>query len=263
VGRRLRAFREAAGKTRGDVVTARICSRSKLEKLEFGQNPIRPGDVRELCLFYGVDPQTTNTLATLAHGSTDPGWWEEYGAVIRPDFTLYLGLEADARTICAFEPDLVHGLVQTEEYARAIERVTPDPITARDVERNVALRMQRQRAVFGSRRPPQLEIVLGEAALLKEWGPPRARVLQLAHLRGLARRGHVAVRVLPLAAGLTPTPLGGFSVLDFDDPADPAVAYHETYDGAHYPEEPATVARYRRRFAMTREKSVPIEEYAS
>jgi hypothetical protein len=51
-------------------------------------------------------------------------------------------------------------------------------------------------------------------------------------------------------------------VLDFDDPADPPVAYLETYRGAHYPEEPAQVEQYRRRFAVVRERSVPIQEYA-
>jgi transcriptional regulator with XRE-family HTH domain len=265
LGRRLRALREEAGKTREDVAITRICSRPKLEKIEHGQVSVRPGDVRELCRFFGrADPETVEVLVSMAYATSEPGWWEQYGDVLRPDFALYLGLEATAGALYAYESEVVHGLLQTPAYARGIELATRIDVTPEQVHRFVALRGERQREVFGSRRPPRVEIVLGEAALLKPVRPPEAMRDQLLHLRRMAAtRERLEIRVLPHSAGQTPAVFGSFSVLDFDDPADPAVGYHETYDGAHYPEDPERVARFRRRFTVIRELSVPIQEYAS
>ena len=198
LGRRLRSLREDAGMTREDVTLARICSRSKLEKLERGQNLIRPGDVRELCRVYRVDQPTTDLMTVLAYGTSDPSWLE-YGDFLRPHFALYLWLESTANALC----------------------------------------------LFTRSRPPRIELVLGETALLRPVGSTPTMAAQRSWLRRLARHEPVAVWVL-----------------DFDDPADPSIGYCETYDGARYPEKPAKVELLRRRFAVVREKSVPLQEYA-
>jgi hypothetical protein len=84
---------------------------------------------------------------------------------------------------------------------------------------------------------------------------------QLSALRERAALPQVQLRVLPLAAGPHPGTLGPFSVLDFDDPDDPSVAYVQTYDAARYPEAPAHVARYRHRFEVIYDSSIPVEEW--
>jgi transcriptional regulator with XRE-family HTH domain len=262
LGRRLRSLRESAGKTREDVAVAQICSRAKLEKAEHGRIMIRPGDVRELCHFYEVDPRTTEVLAQLAYGTKDPDWWERYSATMRPDFGLYVGLEAAASALHGYEPEVIHGLLQTPDYARAVELATRLDATTAVIERNVELRMERQRTVLGAPSTLRLEVVLGECALRRAVEPAGVLPAQIQHLHRVARRDHVDIRVLPLMAGQVPAMLGAFSVLDFTDPADPPVAYVETYGGAHYPEEPAQVEQYRRRFAVVRERSVPIQEYS-
>lgn len=247
--------------TREDVTLARICSRSKLEKLEHGQNLIRPGDVRELCRIYQVDQPTTDQLTVLAYGTAAPGWLE-YGDFLRPHFALYLWLESAANTLSLFTPEVIHGLFQTPDYARAIEWATCLDGSADDVEEGVTVRLDRQRALFTRRRPPRIELVLGETALLRPVGSAPTMAAQRTWLRRLDRREHVTVRVLRLDAGPVPAMMGPFSVLDFDDPADPSIGYVETYDGARYPEKPAKVELLRRRFAVVREKSVPLQEYA-
>jgi hypothetical protein len=247
--------------TREDVTLARVCSRSKLEKLEHGQNLIRPGDVRELCRVYQVDQPTTDLLTILAYGTADPGWLE-YGDFLRPHFELYLWLESAASTISTFESEVVHGLFQTPDYARAIELATCLDTSPREVEQGTRVRLDRQRALFTRPRPPRIELVLAETALLRPVGSAPIMAAQRSWLRRLARRDHVEIRVLRLDAGPVPAMMGAFSVLDFDDPADPSVGYVETYDGARYPEKPAKVELLRRRFAVICEKSVSLQEYA-
>ena len=155
--------------TREDVTLARICSRSKLEKLERGQNLIRPGDVRELCRVYRVDQPTTDLMTVLAYGTSDPSWLE-YGDFLRPHFALYLWLESTASALSLFTPEVVHGLFQTPDYARAIEWASQIDASERDVEEGVAVRLDRQRALFTRSRPPRIELVLGETALLRPVG---------------------------------------------------------------------------------------------
>jgi transcriptional regulator with XRE-family HTH domain len=261
VGRSLRLLREAARKTRADVAAARICSRSKLEHIEHGMVSIRPGDVRELCLCYGADAETTEALAALAYGTSQPGWWEQHSAATPPWFRLYLGLEAVAREIRTYEPEVVPGFFQTPAYARAVERATLLGASDTTVARNVQLRQDRQRNTVARPRPLRIHSVLAERALLTRTDPPQIMREQISHLYRLNRLGHVDIHVLRSTAEMHPAVMGGFSVLDFDDPADPSVAYLESYGGARYPETPSEVDGYRRRFEAIRRMSVPIQEY--
>lgn len=261
VGRSLRSLREAARKTRADVAAARICSRSKLEHIEHGMVSIRPGDVRELCLCYGADAETTEALATLAYGTSQPGWWEQHSAATPPWFRLYLGLEAVAREIRTYEPEVVPGFFQTPAYARAVERAAAPEAPSLTVERHVRLRLDRQQKAFTRPRPLRIHAVLGERALVTDIDPETIMEEQLSRLRQFARFNHVEIGVLPTRSRLHPAPMGGFSILDFDDPADLPVAYLESYGGARYPETPSEVDGYRRRFEAIRRLSVPIQEY--
>ncbi|MBI1757760.1 MAG: helix-turn-helix domain-containing protein [Actinobacteria bacterium] len=261
LGRELRALRERTRRTRDDVAAASIASVAKMARIEAGQTPVRPGDVRELCRLYGVDAETTDNLAVMAQATKEPSWWEEVDAKAPRWFGLYLNLEAVASELHVFEPSLVHGLFQTADYARAIaRRVIPDA-SETAIEGNVVLRLARQRSAFDRPDPLRVTAVLGEPALALSVGSPALRASQMAALRERAALAHVEVRVLPLAAGPHPGYLGQFSILDFANPDDPPVAYVETYDAARYPEVPAHVARYRRRFAAVHEMSVPLEEW--
>src|SRR5690606_31502691 len=112
----LRTWRERARRTLDDVAAAHIASVSKVQRIEHGRTSVRPGDVRELCRLYGVADDTTETLVDLARATRDPDWWERHDTSAPSWFALYLSLETVASELCAFEPSLVHGLLQTEEY---------------------------------------------------------------------------------------------------------------------------------------------------
>src|SRR4051795_11216256 len=121
LGSKLRQLRLAAGKDVIDVTEAGLGSKAKISRIETGKGPVRVADIRALCWLYGADNATTDALAALAPGTQQEDWWEAAGASVVPDwFGLYVGLEATAARIRCFEANLVHGLVQTADYARTV-----------------------------------------------------------------------------------------------------------------------------------------------
>ena len=253
LGRELRALREASGRTREDVAVlcVGVASLAKLARIEHGRTSIRPGDVQALCLLYGVPPETIAGLVELARGTRIEEWWESQDAKAPRWFGMYLSLEQVASRVQIYQPCLIHGLFQTPEYARQVETTTaPHPVP--DVDAYVAQRLRRQQNVFARVEPLRIELVLGEVALRAVPGSRAVMDAQIAHLRGLAARPEIEVRVVPLAATLHPGTNGTFTIMDFPQEKDPSVVYVETYDAARYPEKPEQVARFRARFEALR-----------
>jgi transcriptional regulator with XRE-family HTH domain len=262
LGRELRALRVASGRTREDVasLSAGIASLAKLARIEQGLTSIRPGDVRELCLLYGVSPETTERLVEMARGTRHEEWWESQDVKAPRWFAMYLALEEVASRVQVYQPCLIPGLFQTREYARQIEATTvPNP--GPEVDAYVCLRMQRQEKAFARREPLRIDLVLGEAALRAVPGSQVVMDAQIEHLRTLALRPGIEVRVVPLAAGIHPGVYGTFTIMDFPQEKDPSVVYVETYEAARYPERPEQVARFRARFETVSAVAVPLEEF--
>jgi transcriptional regulator with XRE-family HTH domain len=255
LGRRLKALRAAAGKTAADVTTAGIASRAKLFKIEAGSVPVRMADVRALCWLYGADDATTDTLADLALNTASEGWWEDYGDVMPSWFALYVELESAATRLLTYGAELVPGLLQTADYHRAVFSAQLD-ITSDSAERQIALRIARQRAAFERDRPLQVRAVLSAAALDREVGGSAVMSTQRAHL--LASRADI--RFLPADVGAHAAMNGPFSILEFQ--GDPAIVYLETLAGGRYVEKLAIVTVYQRVFEAIAEQAEPIEEYA-
>ena len=128
-------------------------------------------------------------------------------------------------------------------------------------ERQVKLRMQRQEALFSRRPRPRLVTVLGEGAVTRQVGGGAVMEGQIEHLRQVARRDNVEIKILPWSAGAHAAMAGAFRILDFDDPEDPDVVYLESHVGALYLEEPAEVDEYRRIFGLILDDAVPVGEY--
>ncbi len=261
LGRRLRKLREAAGKTAADVAAARIMQNTKLWRLETGKIPVRVADVRTLCWLYGADEATTDQLASLALGSDGEGWWEAYHDVVPTWFGLYVSLETSADRIALYEPEYVPGLLQIPEYTREILAESQPDATPEAVERQVALRLERQESVLGRRPPRPVTIVLNQAVLLREVGGRATMRKQLDHVCALDAQESVKICVLPWRAGAHPSMAGKFTLLDFEDPDDPDVVYLETHVGAHYIEDPQQVGQYRRIFHRVEEQSESIREH--
>lgn len=260
LGRRLMKLRIASGRSRRDVVEAKLgMSEPTLHRIETGKVPVTAANVRALCWLYGVDQSMTDALAELAVGTSQEEWWDASKAI--PEwFKLYIGLEASASKICAYDGEIVPGELQTEEYALAVYAAA-QPGDDEGAVRQVKARMQRQRTMFSRKPAPQLIYIIGEGALLRAVGGEVVMQAQLAHIRKMAKLPNVEVRVLPFSVGAHPAMAGAFRILDFDDPDDPDVVYLESHVGALYLEEPPELAEYRRIFGLLYEASVPITEF--
>lgn len=260
LGRRLRRLREAASKNLADVELADIASRSKMWKIETGRIAVKPGDVLLLARLYGVDAATTDELELLARSTRASGFQEEYGASVPEWVGLYADLEAGASTVRDYNCELVHGLLQTADYARAVTEASGS-LSPAVVDQRVAFRMERQRAFFDRPRPGALDAVVTAGALSITVGSSTVMEEQIAHLRAVSNRDGVSVSVLPFSNGVHAAMKGPYTILDFDDPEDPSLVYVESLIGSRYIERPVHVLQFRGAFDEMRAQTVPLKEH--
>jgi transcriptional regulator with XRE-family HTH domain len=260
LGRRLTRLRTASGKSRREVAEAKLgISEPTLHRIETGKVPVTVANLRALCWLYGVDESITNALAELALGTSQEEWWD--ASPIIPDwFKLYVGLEASATRISSYDGEVVPGELQTEQYARAVFGAE-QPSDTELVERQVRLRLQRQKALFSRMPSARLVTVIGEGALTRPVGGEAVLRAQIDHLRSLAQRDDVEIRVLRWSVGAHAAMAGAFRIMDFDDEEDPDVVYLESHVGALYLEEDHEVDEYRRIFELIYKDAVPVQDY--
>lgn len=262
LGRRLRQLRETCGKTREDVVVTRVMSQGKLKAIEYGRSMVRPGDVYELGRLYGAAPQEIEDLRHLAMATTQVGWWEALREGLDKGFDMYLDLETYATEIRAYEPILIHGLLQTEDYALAVSQASMPPGTDEaTIQDLVQVRLTRQRTLRDREPPVWLQIVLGEAALRLQVGGPEVMAGQRERLHQEAERDDLDVRVLTDAAGPHRAIHGNFAVMDFDDPDDPSVVYTEASRRVRLDDREAEVTWYRAICQEIHAMATPLKEY--
>jgi transcriptional regulator with XRE-family HTH domain len=261
LGRQLRELREHARMTREDVAVTQLMSRGKLETIESGRKAVKPGDVTELCRLYRAGPDTTEALREMSLATDLAAWWQGED-LSGQGFDVYLGLEEAAAECWTYAPALIHGLLQTEDYARVVERTNtlrgvPDAVS----ESYVQVRMRRQRTLFDRSVPLRLHVVLNEAALRTQIGGAQVMDAQLQHLRDLSQRDDMEIRVLPFAAGAHEAVIGGFTIFGYTSSDDPPVVHAQWYGWARYSDRPANVLRLRAVYEAIHTRSVPIEEY--
>ena len=244
LGTELRRLREQACLTCEGVGQRLDCSGTRISRIETGRISVRPGDVRELLEVYGVTGDRADALAELAREARRKGWWHRFGPVMPSWLEPYLGLEAEAARLRDFQSMVLPGLVQTEDYTRAILRAAPDAeCRACDIEQQVALRMERQ-AVLDGAAPPELRLVLSEGALRVQVGGPSVMRAQLRKLTEVAGHGQVTLQVLPAGAAAHVQAVSPFTILDFADPADRPVVYTEYLTGGLLLDDPGEVQAY-------------------
>jgi transcriptional regulator with XRE-family HTH domain len=244
LGAQLRRLREAKRITLEDAGKMIRASHSKISRLETGRVGFKDRDITDLLTFYGVtDEAERETLRALARRANTPGWWHDYSDILPSWFEAYLGLEGVATQIRAYEVQFVPGLLQTEEYARAVTLLGHDTAPPREIERRVRLRMTRQ-AVLDRPDPPNLWAVLDEAALRRPPGAPTLMKGQLEHLVEMAQRVNVTIQIIPFQAGGHSAAGGPFSILRFAEPDLPDVVYLEQLTSALYLDKPEAVDSY-------------------
>jgi len=212
--------------------------------METGRISVRPGDVRELLEVYGVTGAEADSLVQLAREARRKGWWHTYGRVLPTWFEAYIGLESEAVRLRDFQPLVMPGLLQTEDYARAVLRAAPHAGSGAEVDRQVALRMERQK-ILSQPSPPDVCLVLSESVLRVQVGGPAVMRAQLRRLTDAAERPNITLQVLPSTTAAHVQPISPFTMLEFADAADPAVVYLEHLTGSLFLENEDEVRRYR------------------
>ncbi|MFF5217610.1 helix-turn-helix domain-containing protein [Micromonospora sp. NPDC000442] len=226
----LRRLREQTGMTADQAAKGIGISKSALSRIENAQVSVMPPVARGLLEMYGVEGDEVDALVQVARDARKRGWWQAYDDVLPEWFEVYVGLEAEASEIRAFEPQLIPGLLQTADYARAIVRAEHPDASSDEVDRRVELRLRRQR----TDSPPKLWVVLDEAALRRPVGGAAAFKEQLQRLAEEADRPGRTIQILTFAAGEYGSMGSAFSILTFPEPADPGVVYVETRAGSLY-----------------------------
>ncbi len=237
--RRLREAKRISLEEAGNVIRA---SYSKVSRLETGRVGFKERDVADLLTFYGVtDLKVRELLRDVTIRANSPGWWHDYADVLPAWFDTYVGLEEAASQIRAYEVQFVPGLLQTEDYARAVIMLAYS--NPKEISRRVDLRMARQ-IVLDRPDPPSLAMVLDEALLSRPIGGTRAMRAQLQHLIEMSERPNVTIQVVPFKAGGHAAAGGSFSLLDFGELEVPDLVYLEQLSGAQYLDKPDAVAEY-------------------
>jgi transcriptional regulator with XRE-family HTH domain len=244
LGSQLRRLRETAGVTPDQAGYEIRASRSKISRLEHGRVSFKERDVADLLTLYGIaDEQVRARMLSLAQQANNPGWWSKYGDLLPDWFEGYLGMEGAASVIRTFELQFIHGLFQTEDYARAVTLLGHKAASAEEIERRVSLRLKRQ-DVFTNPDPPRVWSVMDEAALRRPVGGRAVMRAQLEHLAEVASLPRVTVQVIPFSRGGHAAAGGSFTILRFAEHELPDIVYIEQLTSALYLDDRADVEHY-------------------
>ncbi len=248
----LHRLRERSGLT-GDQVAERLgWSPSKISRIENHRSGIKLTDARKLLDLYQVSDRHRDELLALAREAGRKAWWEAYSDALPSAYAFYIALEAEAKLSCEREVQIVPGLLQTEDYARAVIRRHMDSFSAippGEIERRVEVRLARQR-ILTDEGSLELSIILDESVLTRRIGDSSIMHAQLKKLLECADLPNVTLRVHPLER---PQVIGtdSFVLLQFDSAHEISlhdVVYLETLNGGIYIEREAETYQYRLAF---------------
>ena len=235
-GIELRSLREAAGLTIEGVADSAGISMSHLSRIERGQVGVRRPTLMALLQRYGADAETMDRLVATAAETTkrkNRDWWQPYATAISDKYATLMAFESEATSIRNFEPTVIPGLLQTEDYARAALQRGPARLTPDEIETRVEARRARQ-AVLTKDDPPRAWFIIDEAALRRPVGGPEVMRRQLLHLVEMAAKPGVDLQVVPFSVGAHAGTLGPLVILGFAEGED--VVYCETFVADLYPE---------------------------
>jgi transcriptional regulator with XRE-family HTH domain len=244
VGAQLRRLRTDLGLSRAEAAEAIRASEWKIHRLENGQVRFKRRDLVDLLRLYEVtDPDEVEELLAMAADANNPGWWQHYGDLLPSWFRAYVDLEAAAGLIRTYEGQLIPGLLQTDDYMRALVRGAHLEDSGEGVGRRVRLRMARQ-TLLTRQQPPRLWAVVDEAALRRPVGGREVMRGQLERLLEASKAPNVTLQILPFATGAHPAMGSSFSILRFPDQELPDVVYLEHLTNAVYLDKRPEVERY-------------------
>jgi transcriptional regulator with XRE-family HTH domain len=239
LGALLRRLRLKKGLTAEQAAAQLLFSMSKLSRIETGHGVATPRDIRDLCDLYGVTDETERDhLMQLAAEGKQQAWWQSYDL----GYATYVGLEAEAVSICAFQSSVVHGLLHTADYARAGHKGAMPLLSPDQIELQIEAKLTRQR-ILTRENPPYLKAILDEAALHRVMGGHQVMAAQLAKLLDMSTLPNVSVQVLPYEVGAHPAVESNFTILELPSPT-PGVVFVEGLIGSTYLERDDDLRRY-------------------
>ncbi|MFJ1703443.1 helix-turn-helix domain-containing protein [Kitasatospora sp. NPDC088346] len=261
LGAELRRLRELRQMTAEEVAGRLMVSQSKISRLENGRRSISQRDVRDLCDVYEVtDERVRAGLMEMARESRQRGWWHDFGDI---PYSVYIGLEAEASSIRAYESSFVPGLLQTREYAEAVVAGTQPDTEPGAIKRRVDVRLKRQDRIYGDDQLGSLWVVIDEAVLRRAVGSAQVMADQLGQLLTLSQRANINLQVIPFERGAHPGMTGTFSLLEFPESADSTVVYFEGVTSDLYLEKDADVRRYTNLYDHLRAAALSVTESRS
>ena len=254
----LRRLREAAKLTCEEVAERLECSASKISRIETGRVAVSPRDVRDLLLIYGVMDGQHDSLMQLARESRQKGWWQAYRDSVQPHLATYLGLESAASEMRIYRVNRIPGLLQTEDYTRALLATgkvrTPPP----DQHQQFALLAERRRQAQAN--PPTAWVVLDEAAVRRQVGGPEVMRAQIERLIELSTARHMFMQVMPFGGGAHVAMDAPFVILAFPDRADPDVVCIGYATGMLWVEDISEVSTYNMIFDHLQAAALSFDE---
>jgi transcriptional regulator with XRE-family HTH domain len=244
LGKRLQELREASGLGREEAARALRVTAATVRRMETAEVALKIPYVQVLLETYGVPEDEAEAFVSLAEEANQPGWWQRYHDVLPDWFSLYVSLEGAARIVRSYEPHFVPGLLQTEEYARAVLQAgTIGQTGPETIERHVSLRMERQR-LLERQDPPHLWVIMDETVLLRPVSGGEVMREQLDKLLEFAERDRVTLQIAEFASGPHPGTYAPFTLFRFAEPELPDMVYTEYLSGALYLDSRKEVAAH-------------------
>lgn len=255
------AARNAAGMSARQLASEIDLQPGTVSKIEAGKQGLTVRNVKAYARVTGLSKAKTDELLLLAADDDNADDWLVEFRDDMPDwFALYPELEQDADQIWTYGSELIHGLLQTQDYAEAIVRAGFPDISDEELRRSVDLRAARQ-TLLDREEPPRLHLVLNEAVIRRQVGDAVVMAEQLRHLAELSELDHVTIQVLPFSAGAHPGMKAGFTLLRFPEGFDDMdCVYLENNNGGVWQEVADHVAEYSATFDRQRSIALSPEE---
>jgi transcriptional regulator with XRE-family HTH domain len=224
----LRQTRESLGIIQATAADAMAWSVSKLIRIETGTVTISANDLKALLDYYGInDPEKVTNLVNMAKNSKRNSWTSPYKGIASDVFLTYIGHEDAAVRSYSFQPILVPGLLQTDEYALEVLKVMRGSKDRERIDGLVELRITRQERVFARIDEIQLNYLIDESVVRRVVGGAEVMKRQVRHLINQCQREKLSIRVVPFKTGVYRSMRVPFVVLEFSDPEEEAVLYLE------------------------------------
>jgi transcriptional regulator with XRE-family HTH domain len=232
----LRRMRDSQDITQSAAAEAMSWSLSKLIRIETGTVTITVNDLRALLGYYGcTDAEQVDALIEMSKNCRKPSWTSPYRGIASDVFLAFLGHEAAATKSYSFQPVLVPGLLQTDEYATEVLKTTRGSKSPKRIDGLRDLRIARQERIFSRTDGFEINYLLDESVVRRAVGGRAVMRRQLSHLVESCERDNLSIRIMPFGVGLYRSIRVPFVVLEFAEPEDEAILYLE------YPQHEALI----------------------